>query len=148
MAPNHLPQPAQAQVGARLDRAQRQAKPGGDLGVRQLPEVGVLDDLALVRRQRTQRPRDDLASLADVLQRYCDGSHHGGVALLERVFHADARLMGKVNGQHYREHRPVNMTRYVDYLALQTIGGMWGVVHKLFSAEWPRRAAPAEAGPK
>jgi hypothetical protein len=128
---------------------------------------------------------DDLTSIADVLQRYFDGIHHGDVALLEPVFHADARLMGEVNGQQYQKHRdeyleivrnrpapaslgapfqmritsvdvtrhtavaklvtPVNMTGYVDYLALQKIGGTWVVVHKLFSDEWPRQAEPAEA---
>ena len=125
---------------------------------------------------------EDLASIAEVIQRYFEGIHHGDVALLERVFHADARLMGEVNGQLYQRHRdeyleivrnrpapaslgapfrmritsidvtrhtavaklftPVGAIEYVDYLALQKIGGMWVVVHKLFSDEGPPGAKP------
>ncbi len=48
---------------------------------------------------------DQLAAIADVVQLYFDGIHHGDVAKLERVLDADAHLIGEVNGQHYRKHR-------------------------------------------
>jgi hypothetical protein len=47
----------------------------------------------------------ELAAIAEVVQLYFDGIHHGDVAKLERAFHVDARLIGEVNGQHYQKHR-------------------------------------------
>lgn len=47
----------------------------------------------------------EVTAIADVVQLYFDGIHHGDVAKLERVFHAGAQLIGEVNGQHYHKHR-------------------------------------------
>jgi protease I len=55
--------------------------------------------------QDTPAVADQLAAIADVAQLYFDGIHYGDVAKLERVFDADAHLIGEVNGQPYRKHR-------------------------------------------
>ena len=47
----------------------------------------------------------EFVAVAQVVQLYFDGIHHGDVAKLERVFHPDAHLIGEVNGQHYQKHR-------------------------------------------
>jgi hypothetical protein len=53
----------------------------------------------------TESVNEELAAIARTIRLYFDGIHHGDVAKLERVFHADARLIGEVNGQHYQKHR-------------------------------------------
>lgn len=81
---------------------------------------------------------EELAAIAEVVQLNFDGIHHGDVAKLERVFHADAYLIGEVNGQHTAVVKlltPVGTNDYVDYLSMLWIGDAWGVVHKLFSNE-------------
>jgi hypothetical protein len=61
--------------------------------------------LPLATGDRRMPIHEDLAAITETIQLYFDGIHHGDVAKLERVFHADARLIGEVNGQHYQKHR-------------------------------------------